>query len=103
MKTILNPEYGLYEKNGEPFCDSLQVAETFEKSHDAVLRDIRNVIKDVSEQFGQRNFTLTAYKNGRNRKYPKYLMTKDGYTFLAMGYTGKEAANIKANIIKRLN
>ena len=30
-KLILNPEYGLYEKNGQPFCDSLQVAETFKK------------------------------------------------------------------------
>jgi hypothetical protein len=42
-KLILNPEYQLYEQNGRVFCSSRQVAEEFEKQHDNVLRDIRNL------------------------------------------------------------
>lgn len=40
MKLLLNPEYGLYEKDGKPFCDSLQIAETFERGHKSVLQTI---------------------------------------------------------------
>lgn len=40
MKLILNPEYGLYEKGGQAFCDSLQIAEAFEKKHYNVIISI---------------------------------------------------------------
>jgi Rha family phage regulatory protein len=50
MKLILNPEYGLYEKGGRAFCDSLQVAETFGKRHDNVLRDIEQIIQSKFEE-----------------------------------------------------
>ena len=42
MKLIKNPEYGLYEKGNQIFCDSLQVANELKKRHDHVLRDIEN-------------------------------------------------------------
>lgn len=99
-KLILNPEFGLYEKNGRPFCDSLQVAETFGKTHDNVLRDIKNL--ECSEQFSLLNFEESNYKN-RGKKYPKYFLTKDGFTFLVMGYRGKKAARFKESYINRFN
>lgn len=100
MKLSLNPEYGLYEKGGQVFCDSLQIAETFEKRHDNVLQDISGV--DCSKQFWLLNFQESDYKV-RGKTYPRYLLTKDGFTFLVMGYRGKKAAAFKEAYITRFN
>jgi len=43
LKLLLNPEFNLYEKDDKAFCDSLQIADTFGKRHDHVLRDIAKV------------------------------------------------------------
>lgn len=100
-KLILNPEYRLYERNGKAFCSSRQVAEEFGKRHDNVLQDIRNL--DCSQEFRLLNFQESAYKNEQNKKQPEYLMTKDGFTFLVMGYRGKKAAHFKEAYIRRFN
>ena len=101
MKLLLNPEYSLYEKDGKAFCDSLQVAETFGKQHRHVLRDIRDL--NCSEPFRLSNFGLSSYKNEQNKKQPMYLMTKDGFTLLVMGYTGDKAMAFKEAYINRFN
>lgn len=101
MKLIIHPDYGLYEKEHRAFCDSLQVAESFGKRHDNVLRDIRNL--DCSAEFDLLNFEETSYKDSWNHKQIMYLMTKDGFTFLVMGYRGKKAAAFKEAYIKRFN
>lgn len=100
MKLLLNSEYGLYEKGGQVFCDSLQIAETFEKRHDNVLQDIGGL--DCSKQFWLLNFQESDYKV-RGKTYPRYLLTKDGFTFLVMGYRGKKAAAFKETYITRFN
>ena len=66
MKFTLDPKYQLYEKDGRPFCNSLQVAEAFGKRHDNVLRDIRNL--DCSDNFRRVNFEESSYKNEQNKK-----------------------------------
>lgn len=82
--------------------DSLIVAETFGKNHKDVLRDIRNL--DCSEEFSRRNFAHTPYVHEQNgQEYHKYLITQDGFTFLVMGYTGKEAARFKEMYINEFN
>lgn len=102
MKTLVaNPEYGLYEKEGRAFCSSRQIADTFNKRHDIVLRDIRDL--DCSISFRLHNFEESSYKNTQNKKQPEYLMTKDGFVFLVMGYRGKKAAAFKEAYIKRFN
>lgn len=101
MKLTLNTEFGLYEKNGQPFCDSLQVAETFNKQHNTVLRDIREL--GCSDDFRLYNFVQSSYRNEQNKKQPKYLLTKDGFTLLVMGYTGKKAMAFKEAYIVRFN
>jgi Rha family phage regulatory protein len=101
----LNLEYGLYEREGKPFCTSRQVAETFEKRHNDVLRDIREL--DCSEEFRLRNFAQThitfEMPTGGKRRDPQILMTKDGFMFLVMGYRGKKAAAFKEMYIERFN
>jgi len=107
MKLIKNPEYGLYEKNNQIFCDSLQVANELKKRHDHVLRDIENKINDISKsnepKFGEINFLKDAYKDDRNRKQTRYLMTKDGFTFLVTSYSGIKATNFKIDYIRRFS
>lgn len=82
-------------------ANSLLVAEMFEKNHKEVLRDVTNLY--CSDEFRGRNFALSSYKSEQNKKLPCYDMTRDGFTFLAMGYRGKKAAQFKEAYIKRFN
>jgi len=97
---MLNPEYNLYERKGQAFCSSRQVAEEFNRQHDNVLRDVRNL--DCSERFFLLNFEEKKYKSKRAEQ-PEYFMTKDGFIFLVMGYRGKKAAIFKESYINRFN
>ncbi len=101
MALILHPTYELYQKNNTAFCSSLQVAHEFGKLHKNVIADIRNL--DCSEDFRQLNFQPSSYHNEQNKKQPMYLMTRDGFMFLVMGYRGRKAATIKEAIIQRFN
>lgn len=92
--------YGLSERKGEPVVSSRKVAEIFGKEHKNVLRDIEDL--DCSDEFSRLNFELSNYKM-RGKKYPEFLMTKDGFTFLVMGYRGKKAAKFKEDYIAAFN
>ena len=85
----------------EAMTTSLMVAEVFHKRHDHVLRDIQNL--DCSTEFRLLNFGESSYQNEQNKKQPMYYMTKDGFTFLVMGYRGKKAAEFKEAYISAFN
>lgn len=93
------------ENDGKIVTTSLQVAEVFNKLHRHVLRDIRNL--ECSSKFQESNFGLSFYHskllNGGYKKQPMYYITKDGFTFLAMGFTGKVAARFKEAYINAFN
>ena len=80
---------------------SLDVAETFEKEHYHVLRDIKEL--ECSEEFRLSNFGESSYRNSQNKKQPMYYMTRDGFTLLVMGYTGHKAMKFKEAYIKQFN
>lgn len=80
---------------------SIDVAETFGKEHKNVLKDIREL--NCSEEFGRLNFEPTDYVDEHNRKQPMYYITRDGFTLLAMGYTGEKAMKFKEAYIKQFN
>lgn len=94
-------EIGKLNKKEVGVVSSLDVAETFEKRHADVMRDIREI--GCSEDFNERNFALISYKDGINRSQNMYHMTKDGFTLLAMGYTGDKAMKFKEAYIKQFN
>ena len=101
---VLHPTFELYERNGKAFCSSLQVAETFEKEHRNVLRDIEKILQTKGiENFNRLNFELIKYEDVRGRKQPMYLMTRDGFMLLVMGYTGEKAMILKVAYIKRFD
>ena len=80
-------------KSGKVICTSLMVAEKFEKRHADVIRAIENL--ECSQVFRERNFALSSYKSQQGKELPMVEMTRDGFTFLAMGFTGSEAAKWK--------
>lgn len=88
-------------ERGNPVTNSLLVAQKFEKNHSHVLRDIENL--SCSENFRESNFGLSSYTSQQNKELPMYVMTKDGFTFLAMGYTGEKAAIFKEDYINAFN
>ena len=95
-------DYGIFADGKDTArANSLIVAKMFGKNHRDVLRAIKNI--DCSEEFAQRNFALSKYKDSTGRKLPCVMMTRDGFTFLAMGFTGKKAAQFKEAYIKRFN
>lgn len=106
-KLIPMDEYGIFADNYDTArVDSRFVADFFEKRHDHVLRDIAKITapkSGLSEEFAERNFSLSSYKDSTGRKLPCYLMTRDGFTMLVMGYTGAKAARFKELYIKRFN
>lgn len=91
----------VYLKNERAVTTSLKIAETFHKSHAHVLRDIQSL--DCSAEFAESNFGLSNYTDSTGRKLPMYYVTKDGFSFLVMGYRGKKAAQFKEAYIKRFN
>ena len=80
---------------------SLDVAETFEKRHADVLRDIERM--ECSEEFTERNFALSSYNDSSGKSNKMYFITRDGFTMLAMGYTGDKAMKFKEAYIRQFN
>jgi len=78
--------------NGVPMVDSVLVAKKFGKIHRDVMRAIDNL--DCSDEFRMRNFAQSNYVV-RGHTYDSFMMTRDGFSFLCMGFTGIESAKWK--------
>ena len=87
-------------KNDVVFADSLQIAEHFDKRHDNVIMSIEKFPKD---EFSRLNFKESKYINERGKTYKMYLLTKDGFAMLVMGFTGKKAYEWKLKYIQAFN
>lgn len=85
-----------------PAVTSLQIADSFAKPQD-VLRDIRVIIEKCSLEFTERNFALSEYGDSTGRKLPMYVLSKDGFMMVVMGYNTPEAMKIKEAYIARFN
>ena len=91
-------------QNGEPVVSSRQIAESFEKRHDHVMRDIEDIMKGLPKNGDTPMFYKTEYVHEQNgQSYPMYLMNRDGFTLLAMGFTGKAALEWKLKYIAAFN
>lgn len=88
-------------RNGKPVVSSRQIAEDFDKNHRDVLRAVDNLKEDV-RNFAQMFFESTeADSYGREQRV--YIMNRDGFTLLAMGFTGKAALEWKLKYIAAFN
>ncbi|WP_025243864.1 Rha family transcriptional regulator [Candidatus Sodalis pierantonius] len=87
--------------NGKAITTSLDVAVYFGKLHKNVIRSIETL--DCSPEFNRLNFEPVDYIDAKGEKRPMYTMTKDGFVFLVMGFTGKKAAAFKEAYIAEFN
>ncbi|EFH5042458.1 Rha family transcriptional regulator [Escherichia coli] len=99
IPTLTQPEIAIVD--GQAVTSSLAVANFFSKRHDDVLKKIRTL--ECSASFTARNFSVSDYTDCTGRKLPCYQITRDGFAFLAMGFTGKRAAQFKEAYINAFN
>ena len=96
----------VYEHDGAVYADSRQVAELFKKRHANVLRDIANLLKSSTGSnlswFKPCVYVIEKPVGGVEER-PFYELTKDGFTLLAMGFTGEKALAFKIAYIERFN
>lgn len=90
----------LKKSNGEAFTTSAMVAEKFHKLHKTVLRKVERLPKD---EFWRRNFVPRDYTDGRGKQQPMYEITRDGFSYIAMSFTGEEAHKWKVAFIDAFN
>lgn len=90
----------LSTQNGEPVASSREIAKRFGKEHKHVLAAIRQIL--VAENSATKFFHETTFEY-RGQKFPEYLMNRDGFSLLAMGFTGKEAVQWKLKYIQAFN
>lgn len=91
----------VYEHEGQPVTNSLLVAEKFSKQHKDVMRSIKELL--TSAQNCANLFAESAYQDAYGRNQPMYLMNRDGFTLLVMGFTGEKALQFKIDYINAFN
>lgn len=87
-------------KDRQAVTDSLKVAESFDKKHKNVLQNIQNLAAENSAT--KKMFVESTYVN-RGKEYPMIYMNRDGFTLLAMSFTGKKALDFKLKYIQAFN
>lgn len=88
-------------QKGRGITTSLLVAQVFGKQHKNVLRAIG--LMECSDTFHRLNFEPVEYVDVKGEKRPMCLITRDGFAFLAMGFTGKKASQFKEQYIAAFN
>lgn len=89
------------QRDNQAVTTSLDIAGTFGKNHNNVMRDIRGLLKN---DHTQQMFDKSTYVNPQNhQEYPMYYMNRDGFSLLVMGFTGKKALEFKLKYIDAFN
>ena len=96
------------ERDGVPVTTSRALADHFGKQHKNVLRDIESTIDQLNQTeegkaFTRLNFEPISALDAMNREQPMYLLTRDAFTLLAMGFTGSRALAFKVAYINACN
>ena len=89
--------------DGRPAVTSREVSRYFNKRHDAVLRDIAAITSNCPESFSAHNFVGASYLDEQAKNRPMYIIHRDGFMLLVMGYTGKKALALKLAYIEAFN
>lgn len=94
----------VYSDHQKAITNSVLVAKTFGKEHKHVLEAIRGTIKGCAEFSANPMFLESTYVNEQNgQTYPMFIMNRDGFSLLTMGFTGKKAMKFKVDFINAFN
>ena len=88
-------------KDGKAVTTSLKIAQVFGKRHKNVLKAIREL--ECPKEFSGLNFEPAEYTDAQGKHQPMFFVTRDGFTLLAMGFTGKAAMQFKIAYIEAFN
>ena len=88
-------------EDGELVVSSRRVADDFKKRHSDVIEKIQQLIK--AEKSVMSMFIESSYKAGTGKNYKEYLLTRDGFSLLVMGFNGREALEWKLKYIEAFN
>lgn len=97
----LIPQDAVIFNHNQARTNSIKVAEAFKKRHDNVVRNIQGL--QCSPEFNALNFEVVEYLDKKGEKRTMWEMTKDGFMFIVMSFTGKKAAMIKEAYINAFN
>ena len=97
----VSPSVSIY--NGRPATTTLEVAKFFGKRHDNVIRSINDLLDNAPKEFTALNFEVSEYTDETGRVLPMFVLHRDGFMLLVMGYTGKKAMQIKVAYILAFN
>ena len=90
-------------ENNQPVTTSLQVAEVFEKNHRDVLKAIDELKEGVAQNIADLFYEDTYIHPQNKQEYRQMIMNRDGFTLLAMGFTGSKALKFKLDYINAFN
>lgn len=96
-----SPSVSLY--SGRPATTSLEVAKFFGKQHQHVMRSIDDLRSNTPESFSASNFGRAEYSDEQGKLRPMFILYRDGFMLLVMGYTGKKALAMKLAYIEAFN
>lgn len=99
MKNLIN----IQNKEGQLLVSSRDIAENFEKEHFNVVRDIERLKGNEPLKSEGLKYFIPGIFNHRGNEYREYLLTRDGFTLLAMGFSGKRALEWKLKYIEAFN
>lgn len=101
--SVLTSTPAVYTRNGTVYASSRDVAAFFGKRHDNVLKAVEDAIATLPTE-GLLNFKETTYTRPQNgQTYRMYEVTKDGFVYVTMGFTGKTALAFKVRYIEEFN
>lgn len=90
-------------RGGQVWGSSLEIAAKFEKQHKDVLRSIDKAISELGPEFIERNFAPNTYKDAIGRSLRSFDLTRDGFSMIAMGFTGAKAMEWKCRYLEAFN
>jgi len=99
----MNDLINITNNDGKLTVSSREVAEKFEKRHNDVMRDIEKIQAQTSAEKSAHLFAVGTYLDSYKREQREYLLTRDGFSLLAMGFTGAKALEWKLKFIEAFN
>lgn len=104
MDGIIIQQDAVYKtEKGTPVTDSLKVAQVFGKQHKNIMQAIRNILGSAENSAHRRWFAESSYCDAQGKSRPMFIMTRDGFSLLAMGLTGAKAMQFKVAFIEQFN
>src|SRR5699024_1072923 len=99
MTNLIN----IQNEEGDLVVSSREIARNFGKEHFNVVRDIENLTENEPLKNEESKYFIPGTFNHRGNEYKEFSLTRDGFTLLAMGFTGKKALEWKLKYIEAFN